>query len=278
MNIDNLYFKSRIHIGIALLLFLFTAIYVSATHADSDANDNVEPRIAYIVLASNDERKEKEKKHDDDDSSDDLARNEEREKKRKRKEKKHDDDDSSDDDDDAPPAVTDNIIAAHDRNSPQYNRNCSNCHADIRTRESLDPNIPDAHVAMLPFAPGEINDDKQCTWCHRSVDLVQAAATPKDTGSSLRKQVDARLCTMCHGPGGSAKRFYQTTLEQLGPDGADLYDLACSGCHRVLENSEVRGESANEIHEAINEDEGGMAPLSALTDAQIQAIAGALAQ
>ena len=190
----------------------------------------------------------------------------------------HKDDEHKDDDhhEKPSPITTDNIIAIHDSHSAQYDDNCSECHADIHTRQSLDPTIPDAHVAMLPFAPGKLNDDKKCVWCHRTVDLVQAAGSPKDTLASIRKHVDARTCTLCHGPGGDGKQFYQANFSTLQLSGTDMYGLVCSGCHNNLANSEVKGEDFNEIQEAINENEGGMAPLGALTIDQIQAIADAL--
>ncbi len=59
-------------------------------------------------------------------------------------------------------------------------------------------------------------------------------------------------------------------------DGALLYDVNCSSCHGPLATSDVRGESAGEIREAIQEDEGGMGSLSGLTLTQLQAIAAAL--
>ena len=180
------------------------------------------------------------------------------------------------DDDDQGVPGTENIIALHISSSPQYNKNCSECHEDIHTRQTLDSSIPDAHVAMLPFAPGETDSDDKCTWCHRSVDLVQAAGSPLMLRTSLRKRIDARLCTMCHGPSGPAKQFYQVNFSSLQLDGAELYDLVCSSCHGVLADSEVEGESAAEIQEKIYENEGGMGPLAALTTEQIQAIAAAL--
>ena len=56
-----------------------------------------------------------------------------------------------------------------------------------------------------------------------------------------------------------------------------LYNLACSACHNDLANSEVGGESAAEIQEKIDDDEGGMGPLAVLSAQEIQAIAAALA-
>ena len=171
-----------------------------------------------------------------------------------------------------------NIIAIHDSESEQYDQKCNECHADIRNAQSLDHSIPNAHVAMFDFAPGKPGDDKQCIWCHRTVDLEQGSA------GNIRKQVDATLCTMCHGPfdrngpSGTVKQFYQAGPSPDDPDGALLYDLACAACHKDLANSKVSGESAKDIQKKINENEGGMGPLRVLSTQEIQAIAAALAE
>jgi hypothetical protein len=47
-----------------------------------------------------------------------------------------------------------NIIAIHDSNSSQYNKDCLDCHADILSAQSLDPSISNVHVAMFDFAAG----------------------------------------------------------------------------------------------------------------------------
>ncbi len=169
-----------------------------------------------------------------------------------------------------------NLIAAHDSSSKQYNNRCFDCHADILTQKSLNPSIPNAHVAMLPFTPG--NRDRKCVWCHRSVDLVQGSTRFGKSKSNLRKGVNMILCTLCHGPSGPGNQFFQTELSPTQPDGALLYDLACAACHGDLANSQVKGESASEIQKKINENEGGMGPLMVLEKEEIQAIANALAQ
>jgi cytochrome c5 len=190
------------------------------------------------------------------------------------------------DDDDNPIDPRKNIIAIHDSSSGEYNKRCSECHADIRNGQSLAPSIPAAHVAMFDFAPGKPGDDKQCIWCHRTVDLVQGSA------GSLRKQVDATLCAMCHGgpidrdgpgPSGTVKKFYLAgpspdDPDGDNPDGVVLYDLACAACHKDLVNSKVSGESAKDIQKKIDENEGGMGPLRVLSTQEIQAIAAALAE
>ncbi|MEJ2472119.1 MAG: cytochrome c, partial [Desulfuromonadales bacterium] len=50
----------------------------------------------------------------------------------------------------------------------------------------------------------------------------------------------------------------------------------CASCHGELQGSDVCGEDAEEIMEAILEDEGGMSVFSQLTEAQIKMIAEAL--
>jgi mono/diheme cytochrome c family protein len=182
----------------------------------------------------------------------------------------------ADDDDDDRIDPGKNIIAIHDSSSDEYIKKCSECHGDIRNGQSLDPSIPAAHVAMFDFAPGKPGDDKQCIWCHPTVDLVQGSA------GNLRKQVDATLCTLCHGPSdrngpsGTVKQFY---LAGPSPDdGALLYGLACAACHKDLASSKVSGESAKEIQEEIDENEGGMGPLRVLSTQEIEAIAAALAE
>ncbi len=60
-------------------------------------------------------------------------------------------------------------------------------------------------------------------------------------------------------------------------DGVTLYENNCVSCHGDLSNSDVCGEDAKEIMEAIAENEGGMSFLSSLSDDQIKSIAEALA-
>ncbi len=182
-----------------------------------------------------------------------------------------------DDDDDSEPGpgpIGANIIAMHDSGSRQYEKHCNECHAEVHSRTSLDSAIPAAHVAMMPFAAGKVGEDKQCTWCHRSVDLVQGTQPAGVSKASLSKRVDIRLCAMCHGPSGPGKQFYQASLNLT--DGPELYDLTCAACHKPLVDSELRGKPASKIREAIDDNKGGMAPLGVLSDTQITAIAAAL--
>ncbi len=176
-----------------------------------------------------------------------------------------------------PDILSENFFALHDSSSRQYNKHCSECHADVHTAESFDPSIPTAHVAMFDFAPGKPGDDKQCRWCHRTVDLTQGTQPEEKSKGNLRRDVDVTVCTLCHGPSGPATQFYETGLSPTDPDGPLLYDLTCAACHRDLEDSQVRGESARDIQKKIDENKGGMGPLDVLSPEEIEAIAAALA-
>jgi len=170
-----------------------------------------------------------------------------------------------------------NFIGFHDSSSPRFKKSCTDCHANVLTEESLNPDISPAHVAMFEYAAGKPRSDKQCLWCHRgNVDLTPGRQSAEKSKGNLRKHVNVALCTMCHGPTGPATQFYRVGLPSLVTDGPPLYDLVCAGCHRDLTNSEVEGKSANKIREAINEDKGGMRPLAVLSSGQIDAIAAAL--
>jgi len=172
-----------------------------------------------------------------------------------------------------------NLIAQHDSQSKEYKKNCSECHRDIHSRQSMDPSVPTAHRVMFPFAAGRPGDDKQCMWCHQTVDLVQGTQHEDNSFGSLRRYTDVLLCTLCHGPyRGPGTQLYQGGLSPADPDGPLLYRLACAGCHGPLESSKVSGEDADDIRKKIDENEGGMGPLSVLTTAEIEAIAAALAE
>jgi hypothetical protein len=163
-----------------------------------------------------------------------------------------------------------NLIAAHNRTSPQYRRSCSDCHMGVIYEQSLEePAIHTAHLTMASYVPGRDANSK-CRFCHKSVDLIYRSA------GNVRRQVDVALCAVCHGPSRPTKQFYQTGSSLTQPDGVALYTLVCSGCHGDLANSQVSGKSASEIQHKIDENEGGMGPLGILTPLEIQAIARAL--
>jgi len=177
-----------------------------------------------------------------------------------------------------PTPLTDNLVASHDRSSSQYRKHCNDCHADVHSRQSLDPAIPAAHVAMLPFAVGEAGDDEQCVWCHVTVDLTQGTQSQGRYKRTLHRYTDPTLCTLCHGPAGPGKQFYEVNLVDLQLDGPALYDLLCAACHKDLSNTELRGKSAEKFRDVIDEDKGGMGAYSVLTWEQLQAIAAATAE
>ena len=63
--------------------------------------------------------------------------------------------------------------------------------------------------------------------------------------------------------------------DSAGADGNTLYSLDCASCHGDLPNSKVCGENAEDIMEAIAE-ENSMSGFSSLTDEQVKMIADAL--
>lgn len=173
-----------------------------------------------------------------------------------------------------------NIVAIHDSSSEQYNKKCGDCHSEIHGRQSLDPSIPAAHPGMFPYAAGRPGDDKQCRWCHRTVDLTPAQQFSDKSKGNLRRHVDVTLCTLCHGPyrGGPGQQFYQSGLSPTEPDGVAVYNVVCGGCHRELEDSELIGKNAKKIQKAIDEDKGGMSVLNVLSSQEIAAVAAVLAE
>jgi mono/diheme cytochrome c family protein len=183
----------------------------------------------------------------------------------------------ADDDDREDHSQQFNIIAAHDSTSRQYDENCLDCHGDVPTQQSLEPTITSIHAVMLPNTPGEETEDK-CVFCHRTVDLSTGNQPEQPLSGNLRKRVNVTMCAVCHGPLRPVTPLYQSGPSPTNPDGAALYGLVCEACHRELARSEVEGESAREIQEQINEDEGGMGPLWVLTPEEIQAIAATLAR
>lgn len=79
--------------------------------------------------------------------------------------------------------------------------------------------------------------------------------------------------------GGQMNMANMPTAPQQQPshNGAALYASNCQPCHGSLTSSSMRGTSAGLTKSAISGNAGGMGFLSALTDAEIQAIVDALA-
>lgn len=100
-----------------------------------------------------------------------------------------------------------NLVAVHDPSSPDFGRNCLDCHREVLSERSQDPRIAAIHIKMIPYTPG-FNPRKGvtsavCIQCHRSADLREGSA------AGLRVQVDRKLCALCHGPSGPGKPLYR---------------------------------------------------------------------
>jgi hypothetical protein len=102
----------------------------------------------------------------------------------------------------APALGVTNVRALHRSSSAQYDLDCLKCHADIVNEQSLNPQIPGAHAAMLPMFGGAANT--ACTFCHKAVDFDGQSA------ANVRRNVSIQLCANCHtaGPG---NQYYQST-------------------------------------------------------------------
>jgi hypothetical protein len=96
-------------------------------------------------------------------------------------------------------AVT-NARALHNPRSPQYDRDCIKCHADVLEERSLDPSVRGAHPVMLPWVGGETNG--ACATCHRSVDFDNGSA------ANIRRNVDVEFCAACHSANGPGSPYY----------------------------------------------------------------------
>jgi cytochrome c553 len=97
-----------------------------------------------------------------------------------------------------------NLLALHDSVSADYDPECIKCHGTKLNEKSLQRSVPSFHAAMVPEIPGyQGGTDKDCQYCHKSVDLLQQSA------GTLRRNVKVEACTSCHGPAGPAKQYYQ---------------------------------------------------------------------
>jgi mono/diheme cytochrome c family protein len=127
-----------------------------------------------------------------------------------------------------------------------YQQYCSGCHGDVANSSQAGASASQIQTAIT-------NDTGNMgQFSFLTADQIQAIA------NALSGQTTPP-------PGGGG-----------GNDGTALYQQYCSNCHGELNDSQVNGESANEIQAAISDDKGGMASLGFLSNEQISAIAAAL--
>jgi mono/diheme cytochrome c family protein len=118
-----------------------------------------------------------------------------------------------------------------------------------------------------------------CASCHGALASSGKAGA---TSSRIQTAINANIGNMGYLSTLSATQVSAiasvlTTAAPPAPtDGPGLYAANCASCHRSLANSDVRGDSAGDISEAIRKNKGGMKSLSALTSGMITAIANAL--
>ena len=87
-----------------------------------------------------------------------------------------------------PTSVVVNLESYH-LEMPATDAECASCHSEVLEEVSLSPDVSPPHP---------IHQEKAkltCTFCHKSVDLVQESA------ASLRRNVDVGICATCHTAG-----------------------------------------------------------------------------
>lgn len=139
----------------------------------------------------------------------------------------------------------------------------------------------DGHTHTWELHGGNLLYESICYNCH-SNDKRGAAGMPGTSYTPLQSQRDA-LANPAAAPLSTASPATPdpnytgtpTTPTTGSPDGATLYAADCAGCHGPLASSTKRGRTAAQITAAIAS-VGSMAGLSALSAAEIQAIATAL--
>jgi hypothetical protein len=135
------------------------------------------------------------------------------------------------------------------------NAQCLSCHLEVvekRVREATPAGVPTkdtlAWYQTLEVYEGEQETfhrrhmvtpmatelmNLQCTTCHQGNDpREEASGSAADTqeGLVLRKQVDPKVCLMCHG------RFNHEVMNLPGPwhEHGEMFGNSCTGCHAAL--------------------------------------------
>lgn len=103
-----------------------------------------------------------------------------------------------------------------------------------------------------------------------STGVISGTPTAAGVAAVMFMLEDANASTMVH-------QSITITVNAVAapPDGVALYTAKCATCHNALATSTKKGRTAMQIKSAITANSGGMGSLSALTDAEIQAIAAA---
>jgi mono/diheme cytochrome c family protein len=205
------------------------------------------------------------------------------------------------------PVATPTPGTIHSQNGDTlYENNCAGCHGPLLTSAKLGSTVAQIQTGINTIGvmrPLSVLTSAQ----------IQAIADALKAGTTLPPVTDgatlyANYCASCHGPlatsakiGATSARIQNavSTISQMNSlttltstqiqaiatalqalpmptDGPTLYSINCASCHGALANSRVGGASVSDIQQAIRQ-KNQMKYLSILTTAQIQAIAGALA-
>lgn len=189
-----------------------------------------------------------------------------------------------------------------------YANNCAGCHGSLAASAKLGATVTQIQTGINTISQMRTLSTLSAAQIQAIANALSISSTnpppPVTDGATLY----ANNCASCHGPlatsakiGATSARIQNaigsvsqmSTLSNLTStqiqaistalqsvpmptDGPSLYAINCASCHGPLATSQVGGSSASSIQQAIRE-KRQMNYLSTLTSAQIQAIAGALA-
>lgn len=150
--------------------------------------------------------------------------------------------------------------------------------SDLASGTLDEENMPPGPAA--PSGDGAMLYDQNCAGCHGPLATSNKRGA---TAERIQAAIDANTGSM-----GSLGNLTADQVRSIADalsggstpppsgDGEALYGANCAGCHGPISSSSVRGASANDIREAIDENEGGMGSLRSLTPDEVGAIAAAL--
>lgn len=183
------------------------------------------------------------------------------------------------------------ILAAPASDSYQYTSQVSNGHShnialskqqmiDLNngmrlSLKSSDASSGTSHTHVWNIQGGSVLYEKYCYNCHSN---DNRGRSPMNV--SFNSSQAAAVINPATAPASTSVPVIPTTssvpVATVTLDGAALYTTNCASCHGVLATSSKSNKSLAQIKAAIAANNGGMASLAALTDAQLQAIAASL--
>jgi len=142
------------------------------------------------------------------------------------------------------------------------------------TLTSSAPDTGSNHTHTWVIQGGDTLYEKNCYNCHSNDKRGHTPMNVSFTTSQINAVINPAGAPLSNSAAATPDPNYiPSTIVSL--DGAALYTANCATCHGPLTNSAKQNRTYAQIKAAISNN-GGMAYLSTLTDAQLQAIATAL--